>query len=298
MNSTVIRTEGLTKHYGRSIGIEDLSLNVRRGEILGFLGPNGAGKTTTIRLLLGFIHPTSGRAEVLGRDIVAASVDIRRSVGYLPGEVSLYPNLNGRQLVGLSARVRGGFDLGRADRLARRLEADMERRIRQCSRGMRQKVALVLALAHDPDLLILDEPTSGLDPLVQQTVLDLLREERERGRTVFFSSHNLPEVESICDRVAVIREGRLIVLDSVENLVQHKHKRVRVAYTGEPPDLEGLEGVDFLSAESGRLELRYQGDVNRLLERLARSRLTDLLVSEPSLEQVFFTFYQKEGEPQ
>lgn len=221
-----IETQNLTKSYGRRRGISDVSLQVQPGEIFGFLGPNGAGKTTTIRTLLGLLRPTSGSARVLAMDIRRDSIAIRARTGYLPGEVRLYPGLTGRQLIELSLTTRRVTSRSHLAAIEERLGVDLNRRLGQCSKGMRQQVALALAMAHDPELLVLDEPTAGLDPLMQVRVLDLLREQRRQGKTVFFSSHNLPEVESICDRVAMIRDGRLILVEEVQRLRERRARQV------------------------------------------------------------------------
>ena len=288
-----LRTEGLTKYYGPNRGIESLTLAAEPGEILGFLGPNGSGKTTTIRVLMGFLRPTFGQASVLGLDVVRESVEIRRRVGYLAGDVALYGDHTGTELVALVMRVRGLKEAPRAAKVERALDTPMDRPLKKCSRGMRQKVALVLLLAHDPEMLILDEPTSGLDPLAQRVVLDVLREEKARGKTIFLSSHALWEAEEICDRVAILREGRLVVLDRVENLRGRKYKEVTIAYAGEPPNLEGLEDVEVLWRQDGRMAFRVRGDINVLLARLGECSLQDLTIAEPSLEEVFLDYYRE-----
>ena len=287
-----LETESLTKYYGPHRGVEELTLSAAPGEVLGFLGPNGSGKTTTIRVLLGFLRPTSGRASVLGRDVVAESVEVRRHVGYLPGDVALYGERTGEELLALASRARGK-EPARARELASALEAPMDRPLKKCSRGMRQKVALVITLAHDPEVLILDEPTSGLDPLAQRTLLELLDQEGRRGKTVFFSSHVLSEAEHICDRVAILREGRLVVLDKVEKLREQKYKEVRLAYSGPPPNLEGLDGVQVVWRHDGRLTFRIRGDMSVLLSRLAACAVEDLTIEEPSLEEVFLDYYRE-----
>ena len=244
-SAPTIRLEALTKFYGATRGIEDLTLEVRAGEVLGFLGPNGAGKTTALRLLIGLLRPTSGRAEIMGFDTTRESVEVRRRVGYLPGDPALYGNRNGSELLKLVLRTRQLDRAPLAEQLIETLNAPMERDIRKCSRGMRQKVALVLALGHDPEVLVLDEPTTGLDPLGQRAMLSFLRERAEAGRTVLLSSHMLSEVEQVCERVAILREGRLTRLDSVEALREEKFRQVTVAFDGEAPQ---RDGEDFLEA--------------------------------------------------
>ncbi len=287
-----LELDGLTKYYGSHRGIEGVSLVAERGEVLGLLGPNGAGKTTVLRVLMGFLRPTSGRASVLGFDCARQSVDVRRRVGYLPGDIALYGERTGRELLAFAMRARGMEGTGRAEDLAKALNAPMDRPVKKCSRGMRQKVALVLTLAHDLDVLILDEPTTGLDPLAQRTLLDLLNAEGRRGKTVLLSSHVLSEAEHICDRVAILREGRLITVDRVETLRERKYKEVTVVYDGSPPNLEGLEGLQVTWQHEGRMTFRVKGDVNALLARLAGQRLADVTISEPSLEEVFLDYYR------
>ncbi len=287
-----LRMEGLTKYYGPHRGVEELTLKAESGEVLGFLGPNGSGKTTAIRVLMGFLRPTSGAASVLGFDVVRQSVEVRRRVGYLPGDVALYGERTGEELLAFALRARGLREGRRAIEVATLLEAPMDRPMRKCSRGMRQKVALVLTLAHDPELLILDEPTSGLDPLAQRALLGLLDSEGERGKTVFFSSHVLSEAEQICDRVAILREGRLIEMDRVERLRERKYKEVTIVYQGAPPNLEGLDGVEIIWRHDGRMTFRMRADISLLLARLRECKVEDLTVAEPSLEEVFLDYYR------
>lgn len=284
--------DGLTKYYGPNVGIEDLTFSVREGEVLGFLGPNGSGKTTTIRVLMGLLNPTSGTAKVLGLDTGSDSVEIRHRVGYLPGDVSLYNDRTGDDLLELSLRVRGLDDRRPAKRAIEAVGATMDRSIKKCSRGMRQKVAIVLALAHDPQLLIMDEPTGGLDPLAQRSLLELLREEAARGKAVFFSSHVLSEAEELCDRVAILMNGRLAALDTIEGLRAQKYKQVTLAYAGEAPELEGIPEVELLWKRDGRMAFRARVDANDLLTRLSTWDLEDVTIEEPSLEDVFLDYYR------
>ncbi|HEX7948987.1 MAG TPA: ABC transporter ATP-binding protein [Candidatus Limnocylindrales bacterium] len=251
VDGPVILTKGLTKSHGRQRGIADLDLEVGAGEVFGYLGPNGAGKTTTIRLLLDTIRPTSGSATVLGRRSHADSVEIRRRVGYLPGDLRLYDSLSGRELVTYLGSLRGAVPWSRASALAERLDCDLSREIRALSSGNRQKLGLIQTFMSDPELLILDEPTNGLDPLVQQTFYGLVREARADGRTVFLSSHVLPEVERVCDRVGILREGRLVAVERIADLRGRGVRSLEVAFTGlvDAGLVAGVEGVRDVAAE-------------------------------------------------
>jgi ABC-2 type transport system ATP-binding protein len=295
-----ILTQGLTKVYGRRLGIQGLDLEIQPGEIFGFIGPNGAGKTTTIRLLLDLLHPTSGRAQVLGMDSHRQSVEVRRSIGYLPGEFGLDVRASGRQLVRNFARLRGMADLGSADTLAERLGVDLDLPTGRLSRGNRQKVGLIQALFHQPALAILDEPTTGLDPLVQDTVLQLLREARAEGRTIFLSSHILSEVERLCDRVAIVRNGRLAALETTESLLEKRRKRVTLVFAG-PVDAAGfaaLPGASDIQVLGNTLSLRLADGIDAVIKLAARHTLLDLSVEHPSLDEVFLGYYDGSGYPQ
>ena len=289
-----VEATGLTKLYGRARGILDLNLRVERGEIFGFLGPNGAGKTTTIRTLLGFIRPTSGGGRVLGHDVAAESVEIHRRVGYLPSELALYPNLTGREVIALSASLRGGVPSDRIADLARRLEVDVGRPVKAYSHGNRQKIGLILALMHRPELLILDEPTNGLDPLVQQTFYELLHEHRAAGGTVFISSHVLPEVERLCDRVAIVREGRLVAVEAVAGLKEKALRQIEFVFA-EPVDVDAfrdLPGVVEVTASGTTVRLAIRGSVDRIVKAAAASTVQNVVTYEPSLEEIFLAFYR------
>jgi ABC-2 type transport system ATP-binding protein len=290
-----IRFSGLTKYYGGHRGVEDLTLDVSPGEVLGFLGPNGAGKTTAIRCALGFLLPTSGSASVLGFDVSRQSVEVRRRVGYLPGDPSLYASRTGDDLLRLANDIRGIAEAPLAQMLITGLNAPMNRPIRKLSRGMRQKVAVVLALSHDPEVLMLDEPTAGLDPLGQRALLEILDERANAGRTVLLSSHVLSEVEEVCDRVAILREGRLIAVDTVESLRGRKFHEVSLAYSGEPPSLSSLADVEIIWQHENRMRFRVRAEPAQLLEVLSRANITDLTITEPSLEEVFLDYYRAEA---
>ena len=294
----VIRTEGLTKVYGEDRGIIDLSLECSKGEIFGFLGPNGSGKTTTIRTLLDLLHPTSGRAEIFGLDSRSQSRAIRARVGNLPGGFAYEKHLTGRELIELFARLRGISDLGRAEELAQRFDVGLDQPLKQLSRGNVQKIALIQALFHSPELLILDEPTSGLDPLMQAEFVRLLEEERGRGVTVFLSSHDLDEVERICDRVAIIRSARLVAIEDVHEMHRRAMRHFVVRFD-QPVELEpfaALPGVQQLELVDGRLTFSVSGTADAAVKLLASYTLTDIEITHPSLEELFMTYYGDDDE--
>jgi ABC-2 type transport system ATP-binding protein len=295
--TAIIRTEKLTKNYGTHRGIADVDLEVQQGEMFGFLGPNGAGKTTTIRVLLDLIRPTSGKAYVFEIESSADPVAIHRRIGYLPGEFALYDRLTGRQTLEYFGNLRGGVDQAYQAQLIERFDLDPSRRFREYSKGNKQKVGLVAALQHRPELLLLDEPTSGLDPLVQQTFFGLLRERVKDGATVFLSSHILSEVERSCDRVAIIRDGRLVQVDRVDALRDLAHHQVELRFAGEPPveEFKKLAGVSDLAVEDHLLRLRVFGPITPVVQAAARLGVTDFLSREPSLEETFLAQYGRES---
>ena len=291
--TAVIQIEKLTKSYGSHRGIIDVDLEVNEGEAFGFLGPNGAGKTTTIRTLLDHIRPTSGRALIFGIETTRDPVAIHRRVGYLPGEFTLYDKLTGGQTIEYFANLRGGVDpVYQADLIAR-LDIDPTRKFREYSKGNKQKVGLVSALQHRPDLLILDEPTSGLDPLVQQTFYEVIREAKAEGRSIFLSSHILSEVEKTCDRVAIIRDGVLVKVDSVEALRDLAHHQVELRFVGPVPraEFEGLPGVSEVTVEDHVLRMRVSGSITPVVRAAAAYELLDFVSREPSLEETFLAEY-------
>ncbi len=293
----VLRAEALTKSYGRSRGIVHLDLAVSAGEVFGFLGPNGAGKTTTIRLLLDLIRPTSGRMTVFGLDVRRAGAGVRGRIGYLPGELRLYPRLTPRELCTYFAHLRRQPGTGDADVLAERLGLELDRPIRTLSKGNRQKVGLVQAMMHRPELLVLDEPTSGLDPLVQQVFYEIVREVTADGRTVFLSSHVLPEVQHIADRVGVIREGRIVLTDTIEALRGHAFTRVEVTFGKAPPAdaFAGLAGVREIARNGLVVLLALEGEADILVKSLARYEVVALDVHEADLEDIFLSLYGERG---
>jgi ABC-2 type transport system ATP-binding protein len=289
----IIEIEKLTKSYGRHRGIVDIDLVVNEGEAFGFLGPNGAGKTTTIRTLLDHIRPTSGRALIFGIETTADAVAIHRRIGYLPGEFTLYDKLTGLQTLEYFANLRGGVDGSYQRELIRRLEVDPSRKFREYSKGNKQKIGLIVALQHRPDLLILDEPTSGLDPLVQQTFYEVIREAKAEGRTVFLSSHILSEVEKTADRVAIIRDGRLARVDRVEALRDLAHHRVELRFAGDVPvgAFAALPGVSDVTTDDHVLRMRVSGAITPVVREAARYELLDFVSREPSLEETFLAEY-------
>jgi ABC-2 type transport system ATP-binding protein len=293
-----IETEALTKRYGRHRGIEDVTFAVRPGEVFGFLGPNGAGKTTTIRTLLDLIHPTSGSARVFGLDSRRDSVAIRARLGNLPGDFGFGRETPGREAVRLLSRLRGADGEARAEELAERFRADLDRPLGQLSRGNRQKIGLILATFHRPELLILDEPTGGLDPLMQEEFLALVAEERERGCAVFLSSHELDEVQRVCDRVGIVRGGRLIAVERIAELLGKARRRFAVEVR-DPAGLErlrSLPGVAELEIAGNRATFTAAGDLDAAVRELADHHVVDLEAAHPSLEEVFLGYYEEGGE--
>ena len=291
--TAVIETQQLTKSYGPHRGIIDIDLIVTEGEAFGFLGPNGAGKTTTIRTLLDHLRPTAGKAFVFGIETTVDPVAIHRRIGYLPGEFALYDKLTGGQTIDYFANLRGGVDQAYQADLIRRLDLDTSRKFKEYSKGNKQKVGLIVALQHRPDLLMLDEPTSGLDPLVQQTFFEVIREAKQEGRTVFLSSHILGEVEKTCDRVAIIRDGRLVKVDRVEALRDLAHHQVELRFAGEVPvaAFSAIDGVSDVVADEHVLRLRVSGSITPVVREAARYELLDFVSREPSLEETFLAEY-------
>jgi ABC-2 type transport system ATP-binding protein len=298
--TAAIRTQGLTKTYGSRLGIADLDLEVSQGEVFGFIGPNGAGKTTTIRLLLGLLRPSKGRATVLGLDVQRDSVAVRRQIGYLPGDFGLDPRMTGRELIDHFTSLRDGESppadsRRRADALSARLEVDLDVPMGRLSRGNRQKIGLVQALCHRPALLILDEPTTGLDPLMQDTFLQIVREARDEGRTVFLSSHVLSEVERVCDKVAIVRAGRLAALETTDSLLEKRRKRVTMVFA-EPVDASlfaALPGVHDVWSQGSTVSLRLDDGIDAVIKSAARFTVLDMMVEHPSLDEVFMSYYEQ-----
>jgi ABC-2 type transport system ATP-binding protein len=293
-----IHADGLTKHYGDVEALVDLDLDVYGGEVFGFLGPNGAGKTTMIRTILDEIRPTAGHASILGLDSHTESVQIRRHVGYVPGDLEMYPNLTGRDTLTYFANLRGGVEWPYVERLAARLDADLTKKVGDLSSGNRQKVGIIQAFMNRPQVLIMDEPSNGLDPLVQREFQAMMREVAAEGRTVFLSSHTLSEVQRVADRVGIIRHGVLIALESVASLRNKAMRRVELEFTS-PIDaavFSGVPGVRDLVVEDHRAVLSYDGQMAALLKTVAaRYDVVDIHTQEADLEEIFLTYYRDEG---
>lgn len=290
---TVIETHKLTKYYGKSRGIVDVDLSIEKGEIFGFIGPNGAGKSTTIRSLMGLIFPTGGSGTIFGLDIVKDSKQIKKRVGYLPGEVEYYDKMSVLELMEYSARFYRVALGHRFQELADAFEVELKRDISDLSAGNKKKVSILQCLAHEPELLILDEPTNGLDPLMQQRFYEVLKQENERGVTVFFSSHILGEVEKICKRVAIIKEGRIVALEEIGALRKKHLVRIQVEFA-EPVREQELKIPGSVSVEkrNSGFQILYSGAVNPLLESLSRWKIRNIAIEEPSLEEVFLHYYE------
>lgn len=290
---SIIETGKLTKYYGKSRGIIDLNLSVSEGDFFGFIGPNGAGKSTTIRTLLGLIRPTSGEARIFGKDILRDKTEILADLGYMPSEATFYSGMKVKEIIALSAKIRRKDCSAEADRLCERLSLDREKRAEELSLGNRKKVSIVCALQHKPRLCILDEPTSGLDPLMQKEFFDILGERHREGATIFLSSHVLSEIQKNCTRAAIIKDGRLIAMDSVENLSKTNARRVTLHGVNEVPAV-----LEAKSAEAGEdsVSFLYSGDIKALLNAAAALPVRDMTITEPQLEEIFMHYYEKGGE--
>ncbi len=296
-NQVAIHTEGLTKHYGKVKALVDLDLEIQAGEIFGYLGPNGAGKTTTIRTMLDEIRPTRGKASILGMDSHKKSVEIRKHIGYVPGDLVIYPRLTGRDTLTYFANLRGGVDWSYVDELAERLDADLEKKVGDLSSGNRQKVGVIQAFMNKPEVLIMDEPSAGLDPLIQREFQKILREVVDEGCTVFLSSHMLSEVQRIADRVGIIRQGLLVAVESVSELRSKAIRRVELECDSkvEVSVFESIPGVRDVSVENFHVAMSFDGHIGELLKATAeRYNVIDINTQEADLEEIFLTYYRDE----
>lgn len=293
----VIEIKNLTKVYGKSRGITNLSFNVEEGEIFGFIGPNGAGKSTTIRTLLSLIYPTSGSATIFGKDSVRYADEIKKDVGYLPSEVFYYDNMRVIDLLKYSASFYKKDCTKRIKELSEIMDLDLHKKIDDLSFGNKKKVGIVQGLLHEPKLIILDEPTSGLDPLMQQKFFDLLKEENQKGTTILFSSHILSEVQKLCDRVAIIKEGKLIKLERISTLTENNYKKFKLE-TREPVQKEffAVEGVSNLDQKENVTSFLFKGNINLITQRLSNLNLANIWIEEPDLEEIFMHYYEKVDE--
>jgi ABC-2 type transport system ATP-binding protein len=289
---SIIEVSHLTKFYGKSRGIVDVSFNVEEGEIFGFIGPNGAGKSTTIRLLLSLIHPTKGEGKVFGLDVTKHGPEIRRSIGYLPSEVFYYEGMKVIDLLKYSASFYDGDFTERMKYLSDLMELEMNRRISDLSFGNKKKVGIVQGLLHNPKLLLLDEPTSGLDPLMQRKFFDLIREENKRGVTIFFSSHILGEVQRLCNRVGIIREGSMVEISDIRTLQQNNYKKISVTADDLTPEFFDIAGVTNIKMENGSVNFFFKGDINSMVEKVSSLELKDVIIEEPTLEEIFMHYYE------
>lgn len=289
---SVIEVKNLTKYYGKARGIVDVSFAVEEGEIFGFIGPNGAGKSTTIRLLLALIYPTSGSATIFGKDCIKYGPELRQDIGYLPSDVFYYERMKVIDLLKYSASFYKKDCTQRLYELAEYMELDLNRRIDDLSYGNKKKVGIVQGLLHSPKLLFLDEPTAGLDPLMQRKFFDLIREENRKGVTVFFSSHILSEVQRLCSRVGIIREGRIVEIADIETLQKNNYKKIRVAADGVEPPYFDLPGVTNVQVSNGAVTFFFKGDINQVTRKIAALDVVDVSIEEPTLEEIFMHYYE------
>ncbi len=295
VSENIIEIKHLSKYYGHARGVEDVSLSVKQGEFFGFIGPNGAGKSTTIRILLNLIFPTSGSAKIFGLDIVKDSKQIRSRLAYVPSDANLYDTMRVHEFLRFGAAFYGGNKSeDRIRELAGLMELDLDRRIPELSTGNKKKVNIIQALVHHADLLVLDEPTTGLDPLIQSRLFNLLAEENKRGVTIFFSSHVLSEVQALCRRVAIVKDGRIIKSDEITALRDKQLKKVRVLFSDESPRQElNIKGIESFQAESAKsIVFMFSGDINELIQRLSVLRIENLSIEEPPLEEIFLHYYR------
>lgn len=290
--SSIIEVNKLTKYYGKARGIENVSFDVKEGEIFGFIGPNGAGKSTTIRLFLSLIYPTSGEAKIFGKDCIKFGPEIRQEIGYLPSEVFYYERMRVIDLLNYSASFYKKDCTKRMNELADIMELDLKRRIDDLSYGNKKKVGIVQGLLHQPKLLLLDEPTSGLDPLMQQKFFKLIQEENQRGATIFFSSHILGEVQKLCSRVAIIKDGGIVEIEDISVMRRDNYKKIRVTADALDEKRFAIPGVTNMERENGAIKFLFKGDINTMTRLISEQPLTDVIIEEPSLEEIFMHYYE------
>jgi len=288
----IIETHDLTKYYGKSKGIEDVNITVKQGEIYGFIGPNGAGKSTTIRTLLGLIFPTRGSAKIFGKDCIEKGHEVRRSIGYLPSEIFYYDRMKVRDLLNYSASFFEGDYTNRINELSEAMELDLNRKIEDLSYGNKKKVGIVQGLLHKPKLIMLDEPTGGLDPLMQKQFFNLIREENRQGATIFFSSHILSEVQQLCHRVAIIKDGSIIQVEDITTLQKNNYKKIMIKGENLSKRPFDLKGITNLTLDNNTLKFFFVGDINQVKEKLQPYKIEDLLIEDPTLEEIFMHYYE------
>lgn len=288
----IIEINNLTKFYGKAKGIEDVSFNVKEGEVFGFIGPNGAGKSTTIRTLLSLIFPTSGSAKIFGKDCIKYGPEIRKEIGYLPSEVFYYDKMKVIDLLKYSASFYKKDCTSRMNELAEIMELDLKRRIEDLSYGNKKKVGIVQGLLHSPKLIVLDEPTSGLDPLMQQKFFDIIQEENRNGATVFFSSHILSEVQDLCDRVAIIKDGSIIKVEEIKKLREDNYKKITVRSNEIIKERFIMDGVTQVQENNGEIKFFFNGDINLMTRAISAEKVKDVLIEEPTLEEIFMHYYK------
>ena len=288
-----IETHKLSKFYGKFRGIEDVSLEVDKGEVFGFIGPNGAGKSTFIRTLLGLLIATEGQAKIMGENVLNNGAEIRQKIGYLPSEVNYYNEMNARELLNYSARFYENSDTSKIEPLAERYELDLEKKITDLSFGNKKKVAIIQSVLHSPEILILDEPTSGLDPLMQNRFFEMLEEEHEKGVTIFFSSHILSEIQRMCQRAAIIKEGKIIKIENIQDLMKKQMKKCRLVYKEIPGNIQLPDNAQNESWVDEKLNFEYVGSIQPLMQWIAQQDLVDVVVEEPTLENIFMNYYER-----
>ncbi len=289
---SIIEINGLTKYYGKALGIKDVNLTINEGEIFGFIGPNGAGKSTTIRILMGLIYPTLGNAKIFGKDVVKFGADIRKDIGYLPSEIFYYDKMKVKDLLNYSASFYDKDCSKKIKELSEIMELDLERKIEDLSYGNKKKVGIVQGLLHEPKLIILDEPTGGLDPLMQHKFFEIIKEENRKGATIFFSSHILSEVQQLCDRVAIIKDGSIIQVADVKTLREDNYKKIAVYGKDVEADVFKINGVTNLQTKENKTSFFYKGDINIILLALTKVVAADVKIEEPTLEEIFMHYYE------